>query len=81
MIENKLPKQAVNELHRKVGRNILLYQKIELAMKDLLAKNNTSGKAVELSEIYETRLRDNKKKTLGDFLSIAKCVYFERVSE
>lgn len=34
-------------------------------MKDLLAKNNTSGKAVELSEIYETRLRNNKKKTLG----------------
>lgn len=65
MIENKLPKQAVNELHRKVGRNILLYQKIELAMKDLLAKNNTSGKGVELSKIYETRLRDNKKKTLG----------------
>ena len=65
MIENKLPKQAVNELHRKIGRNILLYQKIELAMKDLLAKNNTSGKAVELSKISGTRLRDNKKKTLG----------------
>ena len=65
MIENKLPKQAVNELHRKVGRNILLYQQIELAMKDLLAKNNTSGKAAELSKIYETRLQDNKKKTLG----------------
>lgn len=65
MIENKLPKQAMTELHRKIGRNILLYQKIELAMKDLLAKNNASGKADELSKIYETRLRDNKKKTLG----------------
>lgn len=65
MNEKKLPKQAINELHRKIGRNILLYQKIELAMKDLLAKNNTSGKSVELSKVYETRLRDNKKKTLG----------------
>ena len=34
-------------------------------MKDLLAKYNTSVKAVQLSKIYETRLRDNKKKTLG----------------
>lgn len=65
MIENKLPKQAVNELHRKIGRNILLYQKIELAMKDLLAKNNTSGKADELSKVFEKRLQDNRKKTLG----------------
>lgn len=65
MIDNKLPKQAVNELQRKVGRNILVYQKIELAMKDLLAKNNTSGKTDELSKVFEKRLQDNRKKTLG----------------
>ena len=65
MIENKLPKQAVNELHRKIGRNILLYQKIELIMKNLLAKNNTSGRADELSKVFEKRLQGNRKKTLG----------------
>lgn len=34
-------------------------------MKDLLAKNNTSGIADELSKVFEKRLQDNRKKTLG----------------
>lgn len=34
-------------------------------MKDLIAKNNTSGKTDELSKIFEKRLQDNGKKTLG----------------
>lgn len=65
MIENKLPKQAVNELHRKIGRNILLYQKIELVLKYFISKNNISGKVNELSSIFQKRLEINGKKTLG----------------
>lgn len=65
MIENKLPKQAVNELHRKVGRNILLYQKIELVLKYFISKNNISGKVNELSSIFQKRMKINSKKTLG----------------
>ena len=54
-----------NEVHRKLGRNIILFQKIELSLKFLLANSNISGYVDELKIIQERQNKIFEKQTLG----------------
>lgn len=68
MTENKLPKNVVSEINRKVGRLVLLFQKIELLLKDLIARNDIVAKPSELISIYNEKFNDNSKCTLGNLI-------------
>lgn len=54
-----------NEVHRKLGRNIILFQKIELLLKFLLANSKISGYLDELKIIQERQNKIFEKQTLG----------------
>ncbi|MFO1432126.1 MAG: OST-HTH/LOTUS domain-containing protein [Candidatus Competibacteraceae bacterium] len=54
-----------NELHRKLGRNIILFQKIELILKTLLARGQISGYASELNMTLEEQVTAVGKQTMG----------------
>lgn len=54
-----------NEVHRKVGRNIILFQKIELILKALLARGQLSGYASELNTVLEQGVTTIGKQTMG----------------
>ena len=58
-----------NEVHRKIGRNIILFQKIELLLKFLLANSKISGYALELKEIIEQQNKVFEKQTLGQLVN------------
>lgn len=68
MTENRLSKNIVSEIHRKVGRLVLLFQKTELLLKDLIARNNVVAKPSELISIYNEKFHDNSKCTLGNLI-------------
>lgn len=79
MTENKLPKNVVSEIHRKVGRLVLLFQKTELLLKDLIARNNIVARPSELMSIYNEKLQDNSKCTLGNLIkTYSESFYKER---
>jgi hypothetical protein len=54
-----------NEVHRKLGRNIILFQKIEFLLKFLLANSKISGYLDELKIIQERQNKIFEKQTLG----------------
>ena len=68
MTENRLPKNIVSEIHRKVGRLVLLFQKTELLLKDLIARNNIVAKPSDLISTYNEKFHDNCKCTLGNLI-------------
>ena len=57
-----------NEVHRKLGRNIILFQKIELLLKFLLANSKISGYLDELKIIQERQNKIFEKQTLGQLV-------------
>lgn len=54
-----------NEIHRKIGRNVVLFQRIEMILKFLLTIVNHSGYLTELPAILEQRKAAIGKQTLG----------------
>ena len=58
-----------NEVHRKLGRNIILFQKIELLLKFLLANSKISGYVDELKIIQERQNKIFEKQTLGQLVN------------
>ncbi len=63
---------AKNEVHRKIGRNMLKFQYMELMLKFLIANGQFSGTIETLSENLERQNASVSKKTMGklvgDFL-------------
>lgn len=81
MAENKIPKSIVNEIHRKVGRLILLFQKIELILKDLIARNHIVARQSELMYVYNERLLENSKCTLGNLINFFSNSFYKESQE
>jgi hypothetical protein len=54
-----------NEVLRKIGRNIVNLQKMERALKLLVVLSDLSGHVSELEGIYQNRLADVEKLTMG----------------
>jgi hypothetical protein len=62
-------KEAVNEVLRKVGRNILLFQHMELALKALVSSANISGYASEIKSKQASKIESIKTQTMGQLVS------------
>jgi hypothetical protein len=59
---------AVNEVHRKIGRNMMLFQQLEYLLKHFVANSSFSGYVSELSLIKEQRAISVRKLTLGSLV-------------
>jgi hypothetical protein len=55
-----------NEVFRKIGRNLLIFQKIELMLKYLIDNGKVSGYLRELKENQELRATAAVKRTMGN---------------
>lgn len=66
-------KDINNEVLRKIGRNIVLYQYIEYVLKTLLINGNISGSINEIHKIREQQIKTIQRQTMGqlakDFLA------------
>lgn len=56
---------AVNEVYRKIGRNVILFQKLELLLKFIVANGRFSGTAEDLKERIAQRANNINKQTMG----------------
>lgn len=54
-----------NSVYQKIGRNVVLFQKIEIILKHLVATSQISGYASELQAIVEQQMASINKRTLG----------------
>jgi len=57
--------KAKNEVLRKIGRNILIFQQVEYMLKYLVANGNISGSISEVRAKKEQRAEIIKKQTMG----------------
>lgn len=60
--------KAKNEVHRKIGRNLLLFQQFELMIKWFVANNKIEGYTSELKSVKERQAEAVKKKMLGELI-------------
>ena len=60
--------KAKNEVQRKIGRNLLLFQQVELMIKWLLANENFEGYTSEIKSIRDRQTEEVQKKTLGQLI-------------
>jgi len=65
--KNQLEK-ATNEVLRKIGRNVLLFQQMELALKDLVSTANISGYVSELESKQIDKIESVKIQTMGQLV-------------
>ncbi len=56
---------AQTEVYAKIGRNMLLYQQLEMLLKFLIARSDISGTASQLKKRMEKRSETTHRKTLG----------------
>jgi len=61
-------KEAVNEVLRKIGRNMLLFQQMELALKALVSTSNISGYTSELESKQTDKIESVKNQTMGQLV-------------
>jgi len=61
--------KAKNEVQRKIGRNLLLFQQFEHLIKWFLANNKFEGYTSELISVKERQTEAVKKKMLGELIS------------
>ncbi len=54
-----------NEVMRKIGRNVLLYQQVEHILKYLVSNGRISGDVSTIKSRHETRKKSVAKKTMG----------------
>lgn len=57
-----------DEVLRRLGRNLLYFQKIEYALKQLLARSEISGPVEKLAEIAQSKASLVNKQTLGNLV-------------
>lgn len=57
--------KAKNEVQRKIGRNVLLFQQVEYLLKYVVANGNFSGSISQLWAKKERQIEVTKKQTLG----------------
>jgi hypothetical protein len=61
-------KEVNNEVLRKIGRNILLFQQMELTLKALVSSANISGYASELKSKQADKIESVKTQTMGQLV-------------
>ncbi|OMH26238.1 hypothetical protein [Motiliproteus sp. MSK22-1] len=59
---------ANNEVMRKIGRNMLLFQQIEGLLKYLIANGSIAGTVEDLKAKKESRVEDIKRRTMGQLV-------------
>jgi len=57
--------QVLNETLRKIGRNVVNFQKMEAMLKHLLAHSNVQGCVSNLTEVLGTRVASYAKQPMG----------------
>jgi hypothetical protein len=62
-------KDAVNEVLRKTGRNLMLFQQLEHQLKYIVANGNISGYASQLKEKQLKHANSVNTKTMGQLIS------------
>lgn len=62
-------KDAVNEVLRKIGRNLMLFQQLEYQLKYIVANGNISGYASQLKEKQLKQATSVNTKTMGQLIS------------
>jgi hypothetical protein len=60
--------EVKNEVLRKIGRNVVLFQQVELILKFLIARGKVSGFISELSAKQEQQDKAVQKQTLGQLI-------------
>jgi len=60
--------EAKNEVLRKIGRNVLLFQQMELTLKALVSSANISGYASELKSKQADKIESVKTQTMGQLV-------------
>ncbi len=60
--------ELVNDVLRKVGRNVVLFQQLEQLLKFLVANGNLSGFASELSTLKKKQAEKVSKQTMGSLV-------------
>lgn len=59
---------SVNEVFRKIGRNIMLFQQLESLLKYLVINSNISGYASDINELRVRRAASIGKQTMGTLI-------------
>ncbi len=67
-MEKELTK-SIDDLHRRIGRNLLLFQEIEHILKFIISKGNISGYISELKTVVEQQQSKVKTETMGGLVS------------
>ena len=57
-----------DEILRKIGRNIILFQQLEQLLKYLCVNGNISGSASQLQDLTEQRITSIHKQTMGQLV-------------
>jgi len=60
--------EAKNEVLRKIGRNMLLFQQMELLLKALVSTSNLSGYSSELGANQASKIKSVKTQTMGQLV-------------
>ena len=68
MDSQETPTNSKEELHRKLGRNMLLFQQMEQMLKFLVANGRFSGNIHTLKAKIEKQRTDVKKRTMGQLV-------------
>lgn len=63
-------KQAMNDVCRKIGRNLLLFQQMETILKFLIAQRKISAPISQLKTVVEHQTKAVSNKTLGYALGV-----------
>lgn len=61
---------ALREIEQKLGRNLLLYQKIELLLRALLTRNNISAPLSKAMEVVRKKAETVKVQTMGSLIKL-----------
>ena len=67
-IKENLLKEANDQVLIKVGRNVLLFQQMEQALKALVSTSNISGYVSELKKKQEIKIESVKTQTMGQLV-------------
>jgi len=73
---------ALDETLRKIGRNILYFQRMEAIIKYLVSHSSTEGTASSLKENHEKNINSVSQKTMGNLVKdLFASVYAEKCAE
>ena len=61
--------EHIDEIYRKIGRNLMLFQRVEGLLKYILVFSNVAGNVSQLNDIKERRVNDIHKKSMGTLVN------------